>query len=128
MMNKLHHLYFCADRSVRITPERPYSPSKAHPHTVTPRKSVPIPTRFEPPQFDVSPIPADAHNERFPGDHDETAQNEFHDHDYPKKSPRKQIPEDVNEHVSLCGVSYVLYSKDTGKITILTQSKFCFCA
>lgn len=88
------------DRSVRITPERPYSPSKAHPHTVTPRKSVPIPTRFEPPQFDVSPIPADAHNERFPGDHDETAQSEFHDHDYPKKSPRKQIPEDVNEHTS----------------------------
>ena len=128
MMNKLYHLYFCADRSVRITPERPYSPPKAHPHTVTPRKSVPIPTRFEPPQFDVSPILIDAHDERFPSDHDETVQSEFHDHYYPKKSPRKQIPEDVDEHVSLFGAIYVLYSKDTRKIAMVTQSKFCFCA
>lgn len=118
MLNKLYHLYFCVDKSVRITPERPYSPPNAHPHTVTPRKSVPIPTRYEPPQFDVSPIPADAHNQSFPGDHDETVQSEFHGHFYPKKSPLKQITED--EHVSLFGVSYILYSKDTREIATLT--------
>ena len=100
MKNKLYCLYFCADRSVRITPERPYSPSRGHPHTVTPRKSVPIPTRFEPPQFDISPIHADALDERFPVDHDEALQSESHDHCSPKKSPQKQIPEDVDKHVS----------------------------
>lgn len=110
---------------MRISPERPYSPPSGHPHTVTPRKSVPVPTRFEPPQFDVSPIPADAHDERFPGDHDRATQSEFHDRYSPKKSPQKQIPEHVDEHVSSFlwfippfGVCYVLYSK----------AKFCFCA
>lgn len=102
MVNKFKfcHSYFYADRSVRITPERPYSPPSGHPHTVTPRKSVPIPTRFEPPQFDVSPIPADALDESFPGDHEGMVQSEVHDYYSPKKSPQKQIPEDADEHVS----------------------------
>lgn len=87
---------------MRITPERPYSPPNGHPHTVTPRKSVPIPTRFEPPQFDISPIPTEGfEEERIPGDHDRVKQSEVHDYS-PKKSPQKEIPipEGANEHVS----------------------------
>lgn len=97
------YFYFCADRSVRITPERPYSPSRGHPHTVTPRKSVPVPTSFEPPQFDISPIHAEALDERFPGDHDGTVQGEFNDHFSSKKSPQKEIPGDIDEHLHVSG-------------------------
>ena len=87
------------DKSVRITPERPYSPPSGHPHTVTPRKSVPIPTRFEPPQFDISPIPADGFDEeRIPGDHDRVERDEVRDYS-PKKSPLKEIQENTGQHV-----------------------------
>lgn len=88
---------------MRITPERPYSPSRGHPHTVTPRKSVPVPTSFEPPQFDISPIHADALDERFPGDHDGTVQGEFNGHVSSKKSPQKEIPENIDEHIHVSG-------------------------
>lgn len=86
---------------MRITPERPYSPVRAHPHTVTPRKSVPVPTTFEPPQFDVSPIPADVlDDEDVPGTRDDIPQSEVRDYYSPKKSPQKRIPEDREEYVS----------------------------
>ena len=86
---------------MRITPERPYSPAHSYPHTVTPRKSVPIPTTFEPPQFDVSPIPADGFDsEEAVGPHDEMPQSEIRDYYSPKKSPQKQILENRNERVS----------------------------
>lgn len=86
----------CTDRSVRITPERPYSPTRAHSHTVTPRKSVPVPATYEPPQFDVSPVPADVlDDEEVP----HVPQTEVHDHHSPKKSPLTRIPEDKHEHV-----------------------------
>jgi len=89
------------DKSVRITPERPYSPARAHPHTVTPRKSVPVPTTYEPPRFDVSPIPADVlDDEEAPGTRDDMPQSEVHDYYSPKKSPQKQIPKDTDEHTS----------------------------
>ena len=86
---------------MRITPERPYSPTHAHPHTVTPRKSVPVPTTYEPPRFDVSPIPADVlDDEEAPGIRHDRPQSEVHDYYSPKKSPQKQIPKDTDEHVS----------------------------
>lgn len=101
---------FYADRSVRITPERPYSPPSGHPHTVTPRKSVPIPTRFEPPQFDISPIPTDGFDEeRIPGNHGRVEQNEVHVFS-PKKSSQKEIPEVTDEHVSSFFSSFHLFA------------------
>jgi len=92
-----------ADKSVRITPERPYSPMRAQPHTVTPRKHVPIPATYEPPQFDVSPIPANGlDNEEVPNTrHDGVPQTERHEYYSPKKILQEQIPEGGSKHVSI---------------------------
>lgn len=103
---------FYTDRSVRITPERPYSPARSHPHTVTPRKSVPIPTTYEPPQFDVSPIPGDIlDDDEVPGTRVDMPPVEVRDYVSPKKSPLKQLPEDDDQHVSfafcLCSLSWL---------------------
>ena len=86
---------------MKITPERPYSPARAHPHTATPRKSVPVPTTYEPPQFDVSPIPADVLDDEEvpPIPYGDVPQIEVHDHYPPNKSPLKRIPEDKDEQV-----------------------------
>ncbi|RMX43573.1 hypothetical protein pdam_00010827, partial [Pocillopora damicornis] len=83
-----------AEKSVKITPERPYSPPNGHPNTVIPRKSVPVPTKYEPPQFDISPIPADVHDsENVRGTLDRVLQSEVHDSYSPEKSksPQKQV-------------------------------------
>ncbi|CAH3162897.1 unnamed protein product [Porites lobata] len=90
------------DKSVRITPERPYSPMHAQPHTVTPRKYVPVPAAYEPPQFDVSPIPANGlDNEEVPNArHDGVPQTERHEYYSPKKILQEQIPEGQSKHKS----------------------------
>ncbi|XP_068672849.1 WD repeat-containing protein 90-like isoform X2 [Montipora foliosa] len=89
------------DKSVRITPERPYSPARAQPHTVTPRKSVPVPTTYEPPQFDVSPIQVDVLDEDENSvTHEHVPYNEVRGHHSPKKSPLQQVPVDGNGHTS----------------------------
>ena len=87
---------------MRITPERPYSPMHAQPHTVTPRKYVPVPAAYEPPQFDVSPIPANGlDNEEVPNArHDGVPQTERHEYYSPKKILQEQIPEGQSKHVS----------------------------
>lgn len=82
-----------AEKSVKITPERPYSPPNGYPNTVIPRKSVPVPTKYEPPQFDISPIPANVHDsENVRGTLDRVLQSEVHDSYSPEKSksPQKQ--------------------------------------
>ncbi|PFX32008.1 WD repeat-containing protein 90 [Stylophora pistillata] len=92
-----------ADKSVKITPERPYSPPNAHPNTVTPRKSVPVPTEYEPPQFDISPIPADVHDvENDRGTLDRVPQSEVHDgySSGKSKSSQKQVLLDTGEYRS----------------------------
>ena len=85
---------FYADKSVRITPERPYSPVRMQTRTtVTPRKSVPVPTTYEGPQFDVSPIPTDALDEKEARVEPVTQNAGYHS---PKKSPLERIPESVS--------------------------------
>lgn len=85
---------FYADKSVRITPERPYSPVRIQPHaTVTPRISVPVPTTYEAPQFDVSPIPTDALDEK-EARAEHVSQNAGHHS--PKKYALERIPESVS--------------------------------
>lgn len=85
---------FYADKSVRITPERPYSPFRMQTRTtVTPRKSVPVPTTYEGPQFDVSPIPTDALDEKEARVEPVTQNAGYHS---PKKSPLERIPESVS--------------------------------
>ena len=103
------------DKSVRITPERPYSPMRAQPHTVTPRKYVPVPATYEPPQFDVSPIPANGlDNEEVPnGRHDGVPQTETHEYYSPKKIlQEQQISEGGSKHVS--NIVKALYKTQRG--------------
>ena len=72
---------------MRITGERPFSPSRA-PNTVSPRKSAPLPTQFEPLQLDMSPITSDAERTR-ERDREGTARKNTHqDYHPPNNSPR----------------------------------------
>lgn len=89
---------------MKITPERPYSPPNGHPNTVIPRKSVPVPTKYEPPQFDISPIPADVHDsENVRGTLDRVLQSEVHDSysSEKSKSPQKQVLLNTGESVRM---------------------------
>ena len=89
---------------MKITPERPYSPPNGYPNTVIPRKSVPVPTKYEPPQFDISPIPADVHDiENVRGTLDRVPQSEVHDSysSEKSKSPQKQVLLNTGESVRM---------------------------